>query len=205
MKLKRVIAIGALVATVACSGQAFAQKKPDTLIYHVKMKSSYGDEGTRDMFIKGTYFRLDYHSAGMESTALKNKDGAFLIPSTRRQIGKYPPGSNRENPMSYIPGPQGDVKEFIKQQGAKKVAAEKVAKKPCDVYSYTDKSSQGSCKLYVNPKTGQPVQVTFAMKMKNKVFHRTITYVSYKRGVDVPDSKFELPKGIVVVPMPQRR
>ncbi len=208
MNMKRVFAIAAIAGALVCPGQVFAQNKPDTLYYQVKVKSGLGNEGTRDMYVKGANFRFDYDCGDaksgtrVKSTAIRNKDGAFLLPSSGRQIGKYPAGSSRYIPTSYIPGPCGDVKAFLKSQNAKKVTPVKVGAIKCDAYTYKDKTSNTDCKLLVNPKTQTPAQLLISNPVKGgKTFHRTVSYVTYKRGVSIPDSKFEIPKGVPIIPM----
>ena len=216
MNLKRIFGATVVAAALLCPGitvaapkKPAANNKPDTCVYKVKLKSSYGNEGTREMYVKGKNYRWDYHSGDahsgivMDNSIIRNKDGAFLYLKSRKRVGKYAAGDPSESPMYCVVGPQGDVKAFIKEKGAKKLKAEKVGKKLCDVYTY--KVVNDRYKLYVDPKTMTPVQITIAAPMpKGKTFHRTITYTSYKRGVEVSDSLFTLPKDIPVRPMRPR-
>jgi outer membrane lipoprotein-sorting protein len=208
MRFSRLIGIIAAGLAVGCSGQVIAAGQPKTCVYQVKIKSSYGTEGLREMYIKGDNFRWDYHSGDnisgikMETSVVKNRDGCFLVSKMTRQIGKYPPGDPRESPMSYILGPQGDINGFIKSQNAKKQKSEKVGKVLCNVYAYRVQTA--AYKLYVNAKTGTPVQITITAPARKKTMHRTITYISYKVGVAVPDSRFVLPKDLPIRPMPKR-
>jgi hypothetical protein len=120
----------------------------------------------------------------------------------RPVVGKYPPGSNRNSPTAFLPGPVGDVKTFLSKNKAKKIADEKVGKKLCHTYSYVEKETGRGCKLSVIPKTLSPVKlVVLGKKAADNV---TSTYLSYKTGVPVADSVFELPKGAKIRPMPSR-
>jgi len=173
--------------------------KVDTLVYQVRMKSSLGDWGTRKMTMKGSNFVFEAESAGMKMKVIKNNDGVFLLHPFRKEAGKYPKGVNRESPMAYLPGPVGDVKAFLAKNKAKAVGKEKIDKKLCDVYTYTEKESGWKCKLWVSSKDMTPVKLEMTGTKKGDV--RTVTYISYKRGVPVPDSIFQLPKDIKIRPM----
>jgi outer membrane lipoprotein-sorting protein len=103
--------------------------------------------------------------------------------------------------MTFLPGPAGDVKEFLKKTEAKKEGQETVEKTLCDIYTYTEKETKWNCKLWVEQKTLNPVKMVMTGTKKTDVIN--VAYVSYRtRGV-IADSRFDLPKGMEVRPMPQ--
>ncbi|MBI2844852.1 MAG: hypothetical protein HYX78_15775 [Armatimonadetes bacterium] len=203
--MKRHIILFTSATLMACLlyAQAYAAKDAKTLYYEVKMKSPLGDLGTRKMYVKGSNFAWEYITSDLSMRFVKNDDGAFLIHPFKRFVGKYPPGSNRESPMTFLPAPAGDVKAFLKNNDAKKQHSEKMNGKPCDIYAYTEKKSGWKCQLWVEPKKYTPVKLI--MKGKEKGNEVTVTYLSYKLGVQVADSHFELPKGLPVRMMPDRK
>ncbi|MBP6964467.1 MAG: hypothetical protein KBC96_08680 [Armatimonadetes bacterium] len=187
-----------------CCVQSTAKSKIDTVVYEVKLSSPQGDMGTRKMYRRGDHFLWEYESAGMKMKFVRNKDGAFMIHPTGRYAGKYPPGSNRENPITFLPGPQGDVKEFLNRQRAERVGEEKVEGRICDIYTYIESESQWKCKLWVDKKDFVPVKMTMTGAKKTDVID--VIYLSYKTGVVVAESRFDLPKDIEIrnVPEPKK-
>lgn len=184
-----------------CCGQSFAKPKIDTVVYEVKLSSPQGDMGTRKMYRRGSHFLWEYESAGLKMKFIRNKDGAFMIHPTGRYAGKYPAGSNRENPLTFLPGPQGDVKEFLGKQKAERVGEEKIGNAMCDMYSYTEQESGWKCKLWVNKKDNAPVKMMMTGAKKTDVVD--VTYQSYKTGVVVAESRFSLPKDIEIRDVPE--
>lgn len=197
-----IAAIALLVAAPSFGAKATSPPaKPSTLEYQVRLKSPMGNMGTRTMYMKGSNYAFLMDSAGLKVTLIKNKDGVFLIHPKQRFIGKYPPGSNREKPEVLLPGPHGDVKAFLTAVGAKKTGKEKVDKKTCDVYEYTEKTTQWKCKLWLDPKTMTPAKLYMGGSIRGQ--NITATYSYYKRGVTIADSRFELPKNVPIRPMPR--
>ena len=200
MKVNRIHIFVLLAAVFLCPLQSRCDDKPRTVVYEVKMKSAQGDMGARALHMKGSDFTWDYETGNLKMHFIKNKDGAFIIQPFGRFIGKYPAGSDRESPMTFLPGPIGDVKAFLESNKAEKVKEEKLNDKDCDVYTYHEKVSGWNCELWVEQKTMIPVQLILkGIKPEQNV---TVTYVSYKTGVDVPDSLFVLPKDLKIRPMP---
>lgn len=201
MRTRR-FAISAVAAVaILCTGQSYAKGKIDTVTYEVKMSGPTGDMGTRKMYRKGDYFVWENESAGMKLKFIKNKDGCFTIHPAGRYAAKYPAGSNRESTAVFLPGPAGDVREFLKAQEAKKETEEKVGEKLCEVYSYTEKETKWKCKLWLAKTTMTPVKMVMNGAKKTDVID--VTYVSYKTGVVVAESRFKLPEGIEIRPMPE--
>lgn len=179
--------------------------KPYTLHYEVSMKSaSFGNMGTRKMWIKGDSVRWDYKSGKLPLTLIKNKDGVFLIHPWNKVAAKYPEGSNRANPKALLPGPTGSPKTFVKAMNAKAKGQKTVNSKKCDVYSYTDPITKLSCELWVSVDNGKPVQL-LVMGKKGKADTITATYVKYEEGAAAADSLFQIPKGYEIKPMPDKK
>ncbi len=195
MKLSRIIGVLVTVLAVLAPAHSIA-KKADTLYYEVKMKSEQGDMGTRKMYMKGSRFAWEYDSAGLTVTVIKTEDGVTMIWPEKKRGWKYPKGSTRESPMSYLPGPAGDVKQFLAKNKAQKDGAEKIGKKDCLIYTYKEEVSKWKCKLWVEKKTLNPVKLVMMGAKPSDA--TTVTYVKYQRGAEVADSRFKVPKDITV-------
>jgi len=193
-----------LCATVSLGTASLAAaSKPQTLQYEVKMKSlSFGDMGTRRMYIKGEKMRWEGKTADLPILVIKNSEGAFLIHPWQKIAAKYPASSNRNNPRAYIPGPTGSPKAFLAQLKAVRCGREKVERQTCDVYSYYEPATDRHCKLWLGVKSGKPVRLVLQGINKRK---DTIvaTYTKFILGGPAPDSLFQLPKGYAVRPMPE--
>ncbi|MCC6484846.1 MAG: hypothetical protein IT209_08375 [Armatimonadetes bacterium] len=187
-------------AVLAAPVKPSKSAKPDTTVYQVSAKSPQGDMGPRSMTIKGDFFYWDMDSPGIRLQAIKNSKGTFMVNSARKFIVEYPRGTLRDTPMSYVPGPIGNVQKFLQSQGARKVGTEKIGGKPANVYTYTESKTKWKCKLWVRPVSYEPLKlITTGVKATDTV---TYTYKSYKTGVPVADSKFDLPKGMTMRKMP---
>lgn len=203
MKFIRIKVIILLAVVILCPVSLCCADKPSTVVYEVKMKSAQGDMGARIMHMKGSDFAWEYDSAGLKMRLIRNKDGAFLIHPQNRYIGKYPAGSDRESPMSFLPGPIGDVKAFLANVKAEKAREETIDENTCDVYKYNEPVSGWKCELSVDQKSMKPVKLIMkGIKAEQDI---TANYVSYKTGEDIPDSYFVLPKDVPIRPMPERK
>lgn len=200
MKLNRYIIV-ALAVVCALPAIAFGQPASNTLYYLVKITGPRGDEGTRSMTIKDTNFVWTFNYQGVKIRVIKNKDGAFMI-SNKHSAGKYAAGSNRERPATFLPGPLGNVKDFIADNNAKLTGTEKVNGKKCNVFTYKGKPDGDTRMLWVDAKTMAPVKLMFLGSKPNHT--RTVVYKAYKLGIPVSDSLFVLPKELTVRPMPER-
>lgn len=175
------------------------------LHYEVKLKSaSFGDMGTRELWVKGDNMCWNSKSVNLEVRLVKNKQGVFLIHPWNKVAAKYPEESNRGNVRALLPGPAGSVKAFLTAAKAEKKGRETVNKELCDVYSYSDALTKSNCKLWVSAKSGKPVQLVVAGD-KGKRDTITATYTRYEADARVPDSIFEVPKGYAIRPMPERK
>lgn len=198
---KRVLFFLCIVLAVG-SGSIAATAGSQSLFYEAKLKSSsFGDMGIRRMWIKGNCMRWEACTKNFKLTSIKNGQGVFLLHPWKKSAGKYPPGSNRENPQTYLPGPTGSSKWFLTSVKATRCGQEKVGSTMCDVYSYTDQASARKCKLWLSKSSGSPVKLVLIGDRK-KVDTITATYTKFQLGVKVDDSRFELPKGCVVKTMP---
>lgn len=204
MKLARIMAIvGAVAAAVLLPLCAPAAPKPATLFYEVRLTSPQGDMGTRKMYIKGAHYAWYVDSPGIKTRLVRNKDGVFLLHPLRNVAAKYAAGSATESPQACLPGPTGDVKQFLTAHSAKKIAEQSLNKKPCLVYTYTEKLTGFACKLWVTKASLSPVRLIMTGAKGKQVI--TADYVSYELGADVPDSHFRLPKDVQIRPMPASR
>jgi outer membrane lipoprotein-sorting protein len=173
-----------------------------TLFYEAKLKSSsFGDMGVRKMWLKGSLMRWEACTKNLKLTCIKNSQGVFLLHPFRKSAGKYPPGSNRENPRAFLPGPTGPSATFLASVKASRCGREKVGPTMCDVYSYHDQTSARDCKLWLSTASGKPVKLVLKGDRK-KLDTITATYSRFEMGGQVDNSLFELPKGCVITAMP---
>ncbi len=178
--------------------------KPYTIHYEVKVKSaSFGDMGTRKLWIKGDKMRWESKSARLPINIVKNDDGVFLLHPWNDVAAKYPKGSPRGNPRALLPGPTGSPKAFLKAVSAVKHGRETINKTPCDVYDYTDPTTKRKCTIWIAVQSGIPVQLLLKGE-KGKQDTITATYTKFVEGANAPDSLFEIPKGYTIRPMPER-
>lgn len=203
MKLKRHVYTGMILAALFCMGGPCPANSPNGLVYETTLRSRlFGNMGLRKMYIKGSSFVWEASSAGLKAKLVKNKDGAFLLHPTGRYAAKYPPGSNRESPMVCLPGPDGNVANFLVRNKARKIGGGKIGKRVCDTYTYTEHLTRWKCKLWIDRKTLTPARLLMIGGKKSDTI--IATYLSYKTGIDLPDSLFSLPKGVEIRPMPVR-
>ncbi|MFQ3548564.1 MAG: hypothetical protein SNJ70_02280 [Armatimonadota bacterium] len=175
----------------------------DGTYYKVNLKSSLGDMGTREMYMKDSHFNWLTDSAGLKINLIKNNDGVFMIHPKQRFIAKYPKGSNRGNHLILLPGPIGDVNVFLQTMKANKVGEETVDKKKCTIYKYDESESGWKCKLWVDTKNLKPVKMLMeAVKSENNI---TVTYEKYDACAKISDDKFKPPKGIPIKDMPDKK
>jgi len=194
-----------LIGAILSLGTAAGAATPTPVAVHYKAKlqsQSFGNMGTRELWVKGNLMRWDAKSGSIPLRVVKNSRGVFLINPLRKIAGQYPKDSSRGNPKALLPGPAGSPKAFLKEVKAVKLARESVNKQLCDVYSYTEPTTKRACKLWIGVKSGKPVKLY--LKGKHKVMDTvTVTYVAYDEGIKVPDSLFDLPKGYEIRPMPK--
>jgi outer membrane lipoprotein-sorting protein len=187
------------------SGSGAQKATNQTLFYEAKLvSSSFGDLGIRRMWIKGNCMRWEACSKDLKMTLIKNGQGVFLLHPWKKSAGKYPPGSNREKPGTYLPGPSGSPKAFLAGVKAVRCGSEKVGKESCEVYSYTDSQTARKCKLWLCAASGKPVKLVL-MGEHGKADTITATYTKFEPGAKVDDSLFRLPKGCQVRTMPERQ
>lgn len=201
---KRVLFFLCIVSMVGGWAGANAATVP-TMFYEARLKSSsFGDMGTRKMWIKGGLMRWESSQKDFKLTLIKNGQGVFLLHPWRNSAGKYPAGSNRDNPRALLPGPTGSPSTFLASVKAKQCGREKVGKDTCVIHSYTDPYSKRNCKLWVSNRTGKPVKLVLKGE-KGKLDTITATYTRFEPGAKVNDSLFSLPVGCQVKTMPAQK
>ncbi len=192
------------VLLISAASQA-TPSGPRTLLYEVKLKSlSFGNMGTRTMYVKGDNMRWQGKVDKLPMLVIKNSKGTFLVHPWYKIAARYPKDSNRCNPGAYLPGPTESPKVFLARMKAVKTGQEKVAREMCDVYSYHSDDAGRDCRLWVSVETGKPVKLLMKGE-KKKVSAIEATYTKFVLGAKVPDSLFELPKGYVVRDMPKQK
>jgi hypothetical protein len=200
MLARRILGLFVIVTAVSCPLQSSGAKQPDTCYFQVRLQEPRGDAGTRTLYVKDSYYSGEYESAGLKWKLVKNKDGVFLLNYIRKYAAKYPPGTSRETPACIVPGPVGDVKQYLAKNDAKKIGQETVNGKLCDMYTYKDKIGGWNCKFWAHAKTLLPVKLVMNGKKPTDI--ETVTYVTYKVGLPIPDSRFEVPKDYKIGKMP---
>jgi outer membrane lipoprotein-sorting protein len=173
-----------------------------TTVYGIHLKSTFGDMGTRKLYVDGEFFRWEYSCAGLDTKLIKNRDGLFLLNNRRKFAGKYPPGDSRESVSALFPGPIGNVGSYLKSRNAKLAGKTVINKKKCMQYDYSA-GAEWRCKLWVDAATSTPVQIE--LNGKTKADHVKGTYTSYRLNSPVPESLFALPKDMKIVDMPRRK
>lgn len=170
-------------------------------------------------WIKGQQIRLEMTlpNMGQPLTQIVKDGWAYTVTGQGGFKVKLPPGAVQpSDPTLSLANPATRAKALA-QMKAKKVGTEKVQGVVCDVYDFTG-GLQGmnlnlghtpgggtgkpggnllqgaSGKLWLNQKTGTPVKMVTRMPALGMTV--TIEYHHFKTGVDIPDSKFALPKGV---------
>ncbi|MCL5105257.1 MAG: hypothetical protein M1133_14260 [Armatimonadetes bacterium] len=202
VKTNLLVLCGIVSMGTACGADTPKQK---TLHYELKVKSaSFGDMGSRKMWIKGDKMRWEAKTDRFPLCLVKNKQGVFLIHPWNKYAAKYPDGSSRGNPSVLFPGPTGPVPSFLAKVKATKHGTQKVAKELCNVYTYTDPVTRHQAKMWVGVKSGKPVQLLLKGE-RGKADTITAAYTKFELGAKAPDSLFELPKGYAIRPMPAQK
>ncbi len=195
-----------LLCAMLSLGGAYGKKppKPYTIHYEVKLQSaSFGNMGTRKLWVKGNKMRWESKSANLPIHIIKNDKGVFLLHPWNDVAAKYPKGTSRGNPRALLPGPTGSPKVFLKAVNAVKHGQETIDNKLCDVYTYTDQVTKRNCRIWIGARSGKPVRL-LVKGDGAKVDTVTATYTKFVEGANAPDSLFEIPKGYTVRPMPAR-
>ena len=195
-----------LLCAILPMGAAYGKKspKPYTIHYEVKLQSaSFGDMGTRKLWVKGDKMRWESKSADLPLHIVKNDRGVFLLHPWQDVAAKYPKGTSRGNPRALLPGPTGSPKVFLKAVNAVKHGQETIDNKPCNVYTYTDPVTKRDCRIWIGARSGKPVRLLLKGD-RARVDTVTATYTKFVEGANAPDSLFELPKGYTIRPMPAR-
>lgn len=204
MKVKAALLFLCGIVSVG-AGPAVKAAKPASVHYELTLKSlAFGNMGTRKMWIKGNNMRFESKSARLPLVLIRNDEGVFLVHPWAKMVAKYPAGSDRGNPKAMFPGPSGPMSVFVKKVNAKKHGTETVSRQRCDLYIYTDPITKRESRIWVNAKTGKPVQLLLK-GVKGKVDTITATYTVYEPGAKVADTMFQLPKGYKVRPMPESK
>jgi hypothetical protein len=73
--------------------------------------------------------------------------------------------------------------------------------KKCAIWSYVESETKWRCKLYLDRKSKLPVKLIMSGET-DKTDTITVTYASFKTGVEVADSVFQLPKDYPIRDMP---
>ncbi len=196
MTARRIFGLFVIISAMSWPLQSDGAKKPETCVYEVKLQCPQGDMGSKKLYVKDSYYACEMDSAGLKFKTIKNKNGVFLINDWRKHAGKYPPGTTRESPFSILPGPVGDVKQFLAGNEAKKTGQETINGKLCDIYSYKSPLGGWNCKLWAHSKSLLPIKLVMSGAKPSDT--QTATYMTYKVGLDIPDSRFEIPKGYAI-------
>ena len=201
MRLKSVILL--MCATLSLGVAAEAKTpKPYCMHYEATMKSaSFGNMGTRKLWIKGDRLRFESYAGKLPLRLVKNKQGLFLINPFKKVAAKYPPNSLRGNPMTLLPGPAGPPMGFLKSVNAVRHGQKMVNKQLCKIYDYTEPTTKLRCELSISARSNKPVQLI--IKGRHKAQDTvTVTYTKFEEDSEIADALFELPKGYPITSMP---
>lgn len=190
------------VILMATSGGLSAAPAEQTLFYEAKLKSSsFGDMGTRRMWIKNDCMRWESMTKQLKMVVIKNSEGVFLLHPWKKAAGKYPAGTTRDNPSTFLPGPIGPTNTFLADVKATRSGGEKVGKEMCDIYTYQAPCDKRVCKLWVSKTSGKPVKLVVAGE-RRKTDTITAVYTKFEPGARIIDSQFRLPNGYSVRMIP---
>lgn len=196
------------VGAKAASATAKLAGKEETFACEWGVKSSvYGFVDTSKLWMKGTKLRLEKKTgAGLRIMLLRNGKGVYQINQASNDGHKWPKEWERELPqqVNLIGGPQGDPQRFLKQVKAKRTGQERYSGRPAEIWTYTigdgKRGPKQTFRLWIANPGGQPLKLETRMPNPRGGFNAvSVDYKSYRWGMDLPDSMFELPRGAKIV------
>ena len=138
--MKKITALILLSITLSLGTASWAGPSKQQAVYiETKMKSeSFGDLGTRKMWIKGpdmrweSSLRKEDEPKDVPLCLIKNKQGVFLIHPWKKVVAQYPNNTNRSNPAVLLPGPSGPPRQFLEAVKAVKGKQQTIGHQVCD-------------------------------------------------------------------------
>lgn len=180
----------AITSGLACAGEAAAF----SVTYDQKV-TARGQVQTAKVMLKDERFRIDTTVEGTTSVAIRNADGLYLYLPQERMAMQMPaldPAQQMvEQPENYL--------GYLKERNARLIGTDIVNGQPCDVYEFTDPSTGARTKAWVWQEKRFPVKI----ETDSPQGRMTVELTNIVLGAAIPDSMFELPPGVTMMPMGQ--
>jgi hypothetical protein len=200
-------------AAPAAKSPATAAKSPATAVkstdagkafaYEIATRTSaYGLVAAEKVWMKGGMLRMEKRTgAGLRILLLRNAKGVYQVNQAVNEGHKWPKAWEKDLPASVnlTGGPQGDPMQFLKRVQGKKTGQETVNGRVCEVWTYSLGKKKGSgqiFRLWVAKLGKQPIKLeTRSSTSRGTVNTTAIEYKSYRWGLPLPDSFFDVPRG----------
>lgn len=169
--------------------------------------STYGLVDSSKLWMKGSYLRWDKRSgAGLRIMLLRNGKGVYQINQSSHDGHKWPKEWERDlgPQVNLVGGPQGDPWVFLQRVKAKRTGAETYNGRPCEIWSYsvpgTKKGTHQIFRVWMAKPAGTPLKLETRVPTPRGGFNTVgIEYKSYRWGMAIPDSFFDVPQGTKIV------
>ena len=180
----RRLALALLVLLLAPSARAAG---PEDTWYAEAFTQADGTPTQRAMWSKGRKFRDQIAVAGIPAVTIVNGDTYYAIDELH-DVGVAIQRSPKALALDAKGGrPFLNEAARIAEDGAEKVATERIAGRACDVYRITNDEGKREAWL---------TQDALRLPVKIEVYSRStdstsVTYINWARGLEIPDSFFE--------------
>jgi hypothetical protein len=195
MVRKSWVSLGMMVLGVCVTAPTFASAE-DACRFEIRSRSKVGYRGTAKYFIKGDLVRQEKRSGGgLELIMVSNETGLFIRNKHSNYWFRYPIQANYRMKDRLLGGPIGDVPAFLQKVKAKKTGQEKLDGKPCAIWSYKFARAADKFRLWINEKTGKPVQLErdYIVKGTRKRDILIVEYRDYDSNAKLADDIFRVP------------
>jgi hypothetical protein len=181
---------------------------PQTFACEIGVRSStYGMVDSSKLWMKGTYLRWEKRSgAGLRILLLRNAKGVYQINQASHDGHKWPKDWEKElSPrVNLVGGPQGDPWVFLQKVKAKRTGAETYNGRPCEIWSYTvpgqKKGERQIFRVWMAKPAGTPLKLETRLHTPRGSWNTVgIEYKSYRWGMPLSDSFFDVPRGTKIV------
>jgi hypothetical protein len=197
---------GTALAAPAAPAAPAAQAQTFACEWGVK-SSIYGVVDTSKLWMKGSKIRMEKKTgAGLRIMLVRNSKGVYQVNQASNDGHKWPKLWERELPaqINMIGGPQGDPQLFLKRVKATLIRKDRYSGRPAEIWGYTmgstKKGLKQSFRVWIASPGGQPLKLETRLPNPRGGFNVVaIDYKSYRWGMNLPDSLFEVPSGCKIV------
>jgi hypothetical protein len=182
--------------------------RADTFASEMAVRSStYGFVDSSKLWMKGSFLRWEKRSgAGLRIMLLRNAKGVYQINQSSHDGHKWPKVWEKDlaPQVNLVGGPQGDPHAFLQKVKAKRTGAESYNGRPCEIWSYSapgqKKGERQIFRVWLAKPAGTPVRLETRVRTPRGGFNTVgIDYKSYRWGMAIPDSFFDVPAGTKIV------